>query len=134
MAIEVDWDEHLPNLIRYRFPLRWKWDEYLVAFEQELILAQTLNNQRYDVIGDFLSSPSLPTGSGINLVYNAFKKSKHQRGLVVVVTTNLLIRTMVEVGTKAYSETRNAFATTNSITQAYSIIENSRVKALQETS
>lgn len=131
MAIEVTWDEHLPNLIRYTFPQRWKWDEYLAGFEQELSLAQTLNNERYDVIGDFLNSPYLPTGSGINLVYNAFKKSKHQRGLVVVVTNNLLIRTMVEVGTKAYSETRNAFATTNSITQAYAIIEKSRLPVPQ---
>ena len=82
-------------------------------------------------MGDFLQSPYLPTGSGINLVYNAFKKSKHQRGLVVVVTNNLLIRTMVEIGTKAYSETRNAFATTNSLTQAYGIIEKSRLSIPQ---
>ncbi len=132
MAIEVVWDDQLPNLICYRFPARWTWEDYLTASQQESALAQTINNERYDVIGDFLQSPYLPTGSGISLVYSAFKKSRHQRGLVVVVTTQLLIRTMVEIGTKAYAETRNSFATTNNLKQAYTIIENSRIKAHQE--
>ncbi len=122
MSIEVTWDEQSENVLLYRFSGVWDWPDFTRAIERSIELAQTLNGQRYDVIGCFLASSRVPAGAGISYVYSAFKRKPANCGVTVVVTRSAFVRSLVEILGRVYPETRRAFTVASTLEEARALI------------
>ena len=129
MSIELSWDEHSDNVIRYDFPGQWDWQDFILAFNRTLEMARTLDGAHYDVIDDLLKSPHLPPGSGITHVYGVFKRKPANCGITVIVTRSAFVRALVEVLLKVHPDARHAFAITSTLEEARAIIAQMRKAA-----
>ena len=106
MSIELSWDEHSDNVIRYDFPGQWDCQDFILAFNRTLELARTLDGAHYDVIGDLLNC-----------------------GITVIVTRSAFVRALVEVLLKVHPDARHAFAITSTLEEARAIIAQMRKAA-----
>lgn len=129
MSVEVTWDAQSENVVLYRFSGAWDWQDFINASERSAELVQTLNGQRYDVIGSFLESPRLPSSSGSTHVYKMFQRRQPNTGLTVLVTRSALVRALIEILGKAHPETRHAFAVVSTLEEARARIAQARAEA-----
>jgi len=126
MPIHLDWDTTLPNVIYYTFEGRWTWTEFLTTFEKELQIVKARDMARYDVITDFLQSAVLPKGPGIAHVYSVFRRYPPNWGITVIVNRSMLIRAMVDIGSKLHPDTRGHYYTTDTVEAARRLIQENR--------
>lgn len=126
MRIRVTWNEQVNNVIHYDFDVAWNWNDFELAFEEELRLGESLAGERYDVIADVRKSQRVPVGGGIVNVYNSFKRSPPNSGIAVILTHSAFVRTLFSVMIRAYPDTRNNFFLAESLDEACEIIERQR--------
>jgi hypothetical protein len=94
MGMSLAWDNEEKTVIRWEFDGEWTWSEYgklKVVFDS--MVSQV--DHTVDVIADMSKSPTLPKSS-----LTQFKKYNRttppNRGLIVFVGTNTIVRIMAE--------------------------------------
>lgn len=99
MAVRVAWDEQQETIFHYYFDERWTWDDAYNAFD----IAHKLIEEKAKPIGVILSGPNNMLVPPNLLTHSkklmTSKKSKHTK-LIVLVTTNMFLRTMANILTK----------------------------------
>jgi hypothetical protein len=133
MPIHADWDSQLENTYYYKFQPGWTWDEFFRATDVEHERGKTLGDARYDVIGDFLDAPNLPSGLAISAVARTMRSSPKNRGLVVVITLNRFITIMVNTGSKIYREIGDFFIVAKTADEARQLIQQARSRGVRTT-
>lgn len=128
MPISINWDSQIDNVVYYKFEGAWSWQDFLMAFEEEQRMAESVAPQRYDVIGDLTSSNPLPQGSGISHVYSIFKRYPPNWGCTMIVTTNAFARTLFTVGVRVHPDTHDGFRLARTITEARQVIHTARTE------
>jgi hypothetical protein len=128
MAIHVSLNERVSNVIDYNFEADWTWNDFELAFEEELRLGESFDGARYDVIVDVLKSERVPVGSGIVSVYNSFKRSPPNSGIAVILTRSAFIRRLFDIMMRVYPDTRNNYFIAQSQNDARDIIERQRAQ------
>ena len=116
MSIVINWDNPEKTIIRWDFSGAWNWDEYgAVKVGFDAMLREV--DHTVDVIANLQHSPTLPR--------NAFTKFKYftrttppNRGLIVFVGTNLLVRVTVETLGKAFKELAQYIAFADTVESA----------------
>lgn len=102
MPIRVEWNNSLPNVMTYDMGGQWTWAEFSAASEREFELAAAVHGQRYDLVVNFTRTPFVPNGPAISHVNRINQLREQQGGLLVVVTTNLFIFSLVKIGQKVF--------------------------------
>ena len=133
MPIHADWDSQLENAYYYKFMPGWTWDEFFHETDVEHERGRALGETRYDVIGDFLEAPNLPSGLAISAVARTMRSSPKNRGLVVVITHNRFITVMVSTGSKIYREIGDYFLIARSDDEARRLIGDARRRGVTKT-
>jgi hypothetical protein len=128
MSIETFWDDTLEDVVYFRFTSPWSWDEYIRVTTQQIADERIKHISRYDVIGDFLGSNGLPSGSGITHVAAMFRLAPASLALTVVVTNSSLIRMMVNIFVKIYPQRTKTFVAVATLEEAYEQIRQARQK------
>ncbi len=102
MPIRVEWNNSLPNVMTYDMEGQWTWAEFSAASEREFELAAAVHGQRYDLVVNFTRTPFVPNGPAISHVNRINQLREQHGGLLVVVTTNLFIFSLVKIGQKVF--------------------------------
>jgi len=102
MPIRVEWNNSLPNVMTYDMEGQWTWAEFSTASEREFELAVAVHGQRYDLVVNFTRTPFVPNGPAISHVNRINQIREQHGGLLVVVTTNLFIFSLVKIGQKVF--------------------------------
>ena len=114
------------SVVHYDFDSEWTWNDFELAFAEELRLAETLNGARYDAIIDVLKTERVPVGGGIVSVYNSFKRSPPNSGIAVILTRSMFIRSLFGVMMRVYPDTEDAYVLAQSVDEACIIIQERR--------
>jgi hypothetical protein len=133
MPIQADWDDQLQHTYYYKFQPGWTWDDFFRATDVEHERGKALGEARYDVIGDFLEAPNLPSGLAISAVARTMRSSPKNRGLVVVITHNRFITVMVSTGSKIYREIGDFFVIAKTVDEARHLIQQARSRGVRTT-
>lgn len=128
MTVTVMWDNELEDVIRYQFIGRWTWQEFLLGFEQEVRMVQSLHGRRYDVIGDTMESAVLPGGSGLTHIYSVYRRYPQNWGITMIVTQSSFVRAMYKVGERLHPDTKNAFIIVPTLEEARTTIRGRRAE------
>ena len=102
MPIRVEWNNSRPNVMTYDMEGQWTWAEFSTASEREFELAVAVHGQRYDLVVNFTRTPFVPNGPAISHVNRINQIREQHGGLLVVVTTNLFIFSLVKIGQKVF--------------------------------
>lgn len=128
MPVLVDWDNPEKTIIRYQFIDPWTWQEYHETHARGWALISTV---RYtvDLILDFNQGGGMPS-SALRHFQNAVESVHPNRGYVVIITTNPLIRSVMNALVRIYryrsDGVNGAFA--SDLEEAYRIIANRRAR------
>jgi len=126
MPIQVDWDPNLPAIITYLLEGQWTWAEFFKASEQEFELVTAIPGQRYDVIANFTRTNHVPVGAAVSHVNRINQQRQQFGGLVVVLTSNQFIASLVKIGQKVYPIGNDNFRTAKTLEEALTLITNHR--------
>ena len=126
MSVKVDWDTNVKDVILYQFQGRWTWREFLVGFEQELRMAQSLDGRPYYVIGDTTEGARLPGGAIISHVYSIFKRYPDNWRGTIIVSQNGFLRALYNIGARIHPDAASGFKIIESIEDAYEDIRRNR--------
>lgn len=126
MPIHVDWNSSLPNLMTYDMESQWTWVELSAASEREFGLAAAIPGQRYDLVVNFTRTPFVPNGPAISYVNRINQLREQHGGLLVVVTTNLFILSLVKIGQKILPIGNENIHIARDWNEALNLIQNNR--------
>ncbi len=128
MTVTVTWDSELEDVILYQFIGEWTWQEFLLGFEEEIRMTQSLHGRRYDVIGDTTEGSVLPGGSGLTHIYSVYRRYPKNWGITIIVTQGSFIRAMYKVGERIHPDTKNAFVIVPNLEKARATIRERRIE------
>lgn len=128
MTVTVMWDNELEDVICYQLIGRWTWQEFLLGFEQEVRMVQSLHGRRYDVIGDTTESAVLPGGSGLTHIYSVYRRYPRNWGITMIVTQSSFVRAMYKVSERLHPDTKNAFIIVPTLEEARTTIRDRRAE------
>jgi len=132
MPIQISWHDTLPNTIYYNIIGQWSWQDYEDAFQEELRMALSLNDQQYNVIANLLDTSLIPKGNAFSFLIETVKYSPLNMGQVVMVTSNNLIRTMLATFIKVHPSIQESLYVTHSLDDAETyLIKSSSVSSLR---
>lgn len=126
MPIHVEWNNSLPQLMTYDMDGQWTWAEFTAASEHEFELAAAVQGQRYDLVVNFTRTPFVPNGPAISHVNRINQLREQHGGLLVVVTTNLFILSLVKIGQKVFPSGNENIHMVRDWNEALKLIRNNR--------
>ncbi len=126
MPIRVEWNNSLPNVMTYDMEGQWTWAEFSAASEREFELAAAVHGQRYDLVVNFTRTPFVPNGPAISHVNRINQLREQHGGLLVVVTTNLFIFSLVKIGQKVFPVGNENMHMVRDWNEALSLIRSNR--------
>lgn len=136
MTVQIGWYDHnrVSNVIHWQFQGNWTWPEFFACLEREMALIEPLKGERWDVIVEFIGTPTLPSGSGtVSRVVEALQQGKRANmGLAFVVTQNGFIRAMMNVATRLHPTLRTEFLACETAEQAEACVLHSRATTSRE--
>lgn len=108
MAIKVHWDNEAKTIIRQTFDGRWTWDDLYAALACVANMSASVSH-RVDAIVDVSRADLIPGGSIFNLnskrhADKLASRSDLNRGTIVVVGANGLMRTLYDTFRSLYSD------------------------------
>ena len=133
MTVNVAWDSEIEDVIVYQFLHKWTWDEFLLAFNEECLMAKAIGNRQYDVIGDTSQGATLPIGAGITHIYSVYKRYPKNWGITMIVTQNGFLRTMHKIGARVHPDAKNAFVVVSTLEEARNAIRERRTETITQT-
>lgn len=133
MSVTVTLYEHLPRVIYYHFESPWTWQEYEVAFQEELALAYLLDGQRYDVMANMTQGLHIPRGAGFTTLMRTVRLSPPTLDKVIAIGDSTLLNMMVNTLYRIYPNIRDSFCLVPSLETAHQILLEARQNELEET-
>ena len=116
MSIVISWDNPEKTIIRWDFDGVWDWDEYgAVKVGFDAMLREV--DHTVGVIADMRHSPTLPKNAFTRFKYFT-RTTPPNRGLMVFVGTNMLVRVAVETLGRAFKELSQDIAFADTVEDA----------------
>jgi hypothetical protein len=100
MPVLVDWDNTEKTIIRYQFVDPWMWQEYQETYTRGWALISTVN-YTVDLILDFSRGGGIPPDA-LRHFQPAVERVHPNRGYIVVITGNPLIRSVLNTLARIY--------------------------------
>lgn len=94
MAVHVKWWDDTRTILHYQFVGHWTWEEYWSAIEQAR--KYSVDEMRVDIVADFIETGMVP-GSALTHLRKAVATRPPNRGIVVVVGTNIVVRSLISM-------------------------------------
>ena len=120
MTIQISWDNPQKTATLWTFEGRWSWADFHKAQQQHKALLQGRVEQ-IDVIADLRNSPTLPANA-FSGYRNARVNTGAHLGIIVLVGTNMFIRTMVKAFTRLNPTLGQEFFFADSMEEARQIL------------
>lgn len=112
MPIEVKWDEENKTIIRTNFIGKWMWDDYDTAVDQVIELANRVKD-RVDMISDLREADPFPPGDASPHVMRFRSNVPDNFGILVVISSDVFTRKVVETANKNTRSRNKSIITTN---------------------
>ncbi|MEO8396381.1 MAG: hypothetical protein ABI700_25535 [Chloroflexota bacterium] len=122
MKLQVEWDNPEKTIILITYTEKWTWSDFYEANTVAVAMMKTVDHPVH-FLADFRQSRSLPIGGAITHARAALNDLPANWGLLVIVSTSILIQRLVSIfrtaftgkmSTKTYSVT--------SLEEAYRVI------------
>src|SRR4051794_6074286 len=102
MKLQVEWDNAEKTIIRITYTERWTWSDF---YEANMEAVEMMKSVAHTVhfLADFRQSRSLPIGGAITHARSALTALPDNWGLLVIVSTSLLIQRLVSIFRTAFT-------------------------------
>ena len=122
MSLQVEWDNAEKTVIRITYANKWTWSDFYEANRAAVALMNTVCHPVH-LLADFRQSTCLPIGGAITHASNAISVLPDNWGILVIVTTNVLIQRLVSVFRSAFTGKMGAKTyTVTSLADGYQLI------------
>ncbi|MBA3871827.1 MAG: hypothetical protein H0X30_21990 [Anaerolineae bacterium] len=127
MPFSVEWDNSDKTIIYVRYE-RWSWDDFYNAVKVSTDLSLTVNHQ-VDIIAHLVDS-IIPQGSAFSHSGAVLKQDNQKLGLIVVVTSNGFILSLMQVSSRIVPGWKNKYRMSATLEKARELIANERQKSI----
>lgn len=133
MSVSIRWYDEAHTIIYYTFSERWTWEEYYPAYDDTIVLMDSVP-YKVDFIMDMLNSKGLPPGA-LQQIKRAADRNHPNMGLAVYVGMNFITQAIGELFLKIYpmSAEKYPFAFARTIEEAEQKILRRREERQQQT-
>lgn len=125
MPIIVEWDNPEKTVIRQKYVGKWTWDEFFDACtKQSAGLMKTVPHTVH-ILADYSESGPLPLGGAVSQARTVTQYYPDNWGLLIIVSGNMFIKTLVNIFAKTYSRGAGAHtAAAATFEDAYKLVAN----------
>lgn len=120
MGIEIVWDNDEKTILRYIFDTHWTWDDFYTAKAEAYRQIDTVPH-KVGVIFDAPEKITLPANM-ITHSKSAVSKTHDNTAIVVVVVTNLYLRTMLTLVMKLSKKAAETMRLVSSLDEARTLV------------
>jgi hypothetical protein len=133
MSITVDWDKQDRTIILMKYAGAWDWNAHYEAVRQAREIGDSIIPQRVDVIVNALESANPPIGSAMSNITATLRVNRPTNlGILVLVTHNPFVETLMRVAPKVYPRIGNSLVLADTVDEARAKIQIERQKVSHE--
>jgi hypothetical protein len=125
MPVSVQWDDPEKTLIYARYE-RWSWDDFYKALNDCMQLSHTVDHP-VDIICDLVDN-MVPKGATISHAAATMRLDTTKGGLVVLVTSNHFIQSLIQVSSRVIPGFQKRYRLTSTLSSARELIVKERQK------
>ncbi len=125
MPFSIQWDNPEKTIIYVRYE-RWTWDDFYNAVKASSDLSLTVEHP-VDIIAH-LADSVIPQGSAFSHSGAALKQDNQRLGLIVVVTSNRFILSLMQVSSRVIPGWQNKYRISSTVEKARELITNEHQK------
>ena len=134
MPINVSWHNEEETIVIQEYVGRWSWEDFYQATTVESATLMKTTNHTVHIFADYSNSQGIPVGGAFTQAYSAMRKYPDNWGILVIVSANRFITTMVDIFKKMFTTDLGAKTfTAATIEEAYDIIANYEAEHATET-
>ncbi|MBA3872268.1 MAG: hypothetical protein H0X30_24255 [Anaerolineae bacterium] len=126
MPFSIQWDNVDKTIIYIRYE-HWTWDDFYNAVKASTDLSLTVEHP-VDIIAH-LADSVIPQGSAFSHSGAALKQDNKKLGLIVVVTSNRFILSLMQVSSRIVPGWQNKYRMSSTLEKARELIANERQKS-----
>ena len=125
MPVSIEWDNADKTIIYARYE-HWSWDDFYNAVKITTDLSLTVNHN-VDIIAH-LADSIIPQGSAFSHSGAALKQDNDKLGLIVVVTSNRFILSLMQVSSRIVPGWQKKYRMSDTLENARELIAQERIK------